>query len=270
MSTSFDTIDEKIAEVEFFLRKMCDPGYNSQEFKWYFSAFLSAARTSTLVLQRFQHDVPGFSKWYAPHQKRLAKNELAKHFLDMRNDHVHGGDYPVGGASIIQKDVKFFFPRENITVESKLNETDIVAASRDYFIELLKVVYDCYMKLGIHFDPQQYYTKENYKDGINKAECEVCGWVCTTLIEEGFTRDGRWRELRSRVGACQINHLFYGYLDKVTPQPIEPEGFEDFAYTYEERGWEHVPAGFSSLKAYRRWFRQNKSIKRSKKVVDGE
>jgi hypothetical protein len=265
MSIPFETVDEKIAEVEFFLQRMSDPGFKMQEFKWYFSAFLAAARTSTLALQRFRNDIPGFNEWYAPHQQRLTASELAKHFLEIRNDHAHGGDYPVSGASIGQGNVVFCFPQTKPSAKSTLNATDIVAASRSYFLELLGIVFDCYLKLGVYIDPQQYFTKENYKGGIEQAECEVHGWVCTSLIEEGFTKNDRWHELRSHVGECQINHLFYGYLGKVTPQPIIPEHYKDFAYTNVERGWHHIPAGFPSLKAYRKWFRQMKSSIGSKR-----
>lgn len=111
---------------------------------------------------------------------------------------------------------------------------------------LLEIVHDCYVHLGIQIDPQQYYSKENYSGTIDDAELEVCRWVCESLIEEGFDEDARWNELRGRVAECKINHLFFGYLGKSTPEPIMPEHYDDFAYTPEERGWLYPPAGFNS------------------------
>ena len=65
----------------------------------------------------------------------------------------------------------------------------------------------------------------------------------------------KWRERerergRSRVGECKINHLFNGYLDKVTPQPILPDRIADFEYTEEERGWVYIPPGFKTIEEY--------------------
>jgi len=85
---------------------------------------------------------------------------------------------------------------------------------------------------------------------IDAAECEVWGWVRTSLIEEGYDEDDRWSELRARVGSCSINNLFYSYLGKVTPQPVEPDHFADFAYTPEDKGWVYAPAGFKSAEEY--------------------
>lgn len=268
--TTFETVDEKIAEAEFFLQRMCASDAFGKEFKWYFSAFLAATRTSTLALQQFRH-LPGFDAWYAPHKQRLAANVLAKHFLQMRNEHIHGGDYPVGGSSSgpMGQPQKFYFPRKSAREAHPLGEQDIVSAARDYFLLLLEIVHDCYVVLGVHIDPQQYYTRQHYPGGdIDAAETEVYGWVSKTLIEEGFNKAGRWHELRSHVGECVINHLFYSYLGKVTPQPKMPPEYYDIEPSPEDRGWIHVPAGFDSLDAYQRWRRaQRSAVARAKKKL---
>lgn len=254
MSLAFDTIDEKIAETEFFLQRMCEAGIGL-EFKFYLSAFLSAARTTTLVLQRFDGAVPGFAAWYAPHQQRLAENSVARAFLQMRNEHIHGGPYPVRGAMTDGKRLEHYFLTKSLKGSPELPH--IVEACTEYFVQLLEVVYDCYVQLGKFFDPQQYYTKENHPSGdIDVAECEVYGWICTSRIEEGYTEDDRWHELRGSVAECTINHLFRAYLDQVTPQPREPDHYADFAFSEEDKGWNHVPAGYNSVEDYRRTFRR--------------
>lgn len=92
---TFDTVDHKVAEVEFFLRRMFRS--NCFEFNCYFSAYLSAARTVTLALQRFYH-IEGMEAWYEERRETLKKNQLARTFMLLRNDHVHGGMYPVSGS----------------------------------------------------------------------------------------------------------------------------------------------------------------------------
>jgi hypothetical protein len=257
MTFTFDIVDDKIAEAEFFLRQMSECGVEV-EFNWYFSAFLSAARTSTLALQRFKDAIPGFDAWYEPHMQRLAANHLAKSFLDMRNDHVHGGPYPVGGSMSQGKTVEHYFQMHDLRRSNIPATPHVVQASTEYFVQLLEIVHDCYLELGLHFDPQQYYTKENFPGGnIDVAECEVCGWICTSLIDEGYSDDDRWNELRGRVAECSINHLFRAYLDKITPQPIVPDHYADFEFSEEDKGWTHVPAGYPSVEDYRRNFRRS-------------
>ncbi len=252
MGNTFDTVDLKAAEAEFFLGKMCGAGARIDEFGFYFSAFLSAARTTTLALQHFSH-VCGFDEWYAPHRAALAASSLAKQFLDLRNSHLHGGEYPVGGGTFQNGKAEYFLKRDGILLFSHSNETDLVSMSRRYLVMLLEIVHDCYVNLGVHVDPQQHYTKEHFATlgkTIEHAEAEILGFVCPPSVAENFSEDDRWHSLRSKLGGCQINHLFYSYLGRVTPQPAEPENFADFEFTPAEKGWLHIPAGFASIEDY--------------------
>ncbi|MEP4094586.1 hypothetical protein [Reichenbachiella sp.] len=243
MVHSFETVDYKVSEVDFFLGKMISANRNWSEFSYYLSAFLSASRSVTLALQHFK-SIPDFNDWYDTHQSKLKSDPLARFMLKKRNDHVHGGPIPIAGAMFYQGKSKYRFEGQ---------EEDVVSCCRNYFIELLKIVYDCYVALGVYFDPQQYYTKEHFAKAdqtIDDAELEIWGWIMTSHVEEGYDEDDRWHELRGRVGECPINHLFKGYLDKVTPQPIEPEHFADFDLSDEEKGWNYIPHGFNSIEEY--------------------
>jgi hypothetical protein len=252
MDQTFDTVDEKIAESEFFLRRMAENGSDRLAFNCFLSAYLSASRTTTLALQQFKH-IPGFEQWYKPHQESLRASPLAKFFLDARNDHVHGGPYPISGGSFYQGEARYYFRRSTETHQQP--DKDVVSSCRSYFVLLLEIVYDCYVKLGVHIDPQQHYTKQHFAAQgrtIDDAEIEVWGWICKSLIEDDFDEDDRWHELRSRVGECTVNHLFFSYLGKPTPQPQEPDHIRDFEYTPEDRGWVYIPAGFESIEDYLR------------------
>lgn len=254
MDNSFDTVDEKLAETEFFLRKMAEAGTDGFAFRCNLSAYLSAARTCTLALQQFKDVVPGFELWYEPHRERLQANPTARFLLEARNKHVHGGRYPMAGARFYKGLAEYRF--EAFEGHEPASE-DVVTACRDHLVLLLEIVYDCYVQLGVHIDPQQYYTKE-HRGSIDAAETEVRGFVCESLIEEGFGEDARWHELRGFVPECKINHLFFSYLGKSTPQPTMPEEYDDFAPTPEDKGWIHSPAGFSSIDGYRRYLTDRK------------
>lgn len=273
MSMTFDTVDEKVAEAEFFLQKMSKANTDMFDFRCYFSAFLAATRTITLSLQQFKDDIPGFDKWYQLHQDNLKGNKLARFFIDTRNAHLHGKNHPVTGGSFYKGNASYRFENKNereliykemtgyageeYSPKLKPNyfvpNEDVFTACIKYFVMLLEIVYDCYVVLGPHIDPQQHYTKENFASigkNIEQAECELFGWICTSLIDDGLTEDDRWHHLRGKVGECMINHLFHAYLGKTTPEPVMPDYYSDFEYTPEEKGWVHIPAGFSTIEEY--------------------
>jgi hypothetical protein len=179
MSNSFSTVDNKVAEAEFFLQKMSKTGTNVFETRCYFSAFLAATRTITLALQQFKKDIPGFDEWYQPHQDKLKTNRLAKYFLEVRNSHLHGNEHPITGGSFFQGKASYRFEDENEReriyeeianyageeYEAKIKNNyyvpnqDVFTACSKYFLILLEIIYDCYVVLGPYIDPQQYYTK---------------------------------------------------------------------------------------------------------------
>ena len=252
MQKTFDTVDMKAAEAEFFLQKMATAGLDVFEVQCYFSAFLSAARTITLALQQFAH-VPGFHLYYAPHRDALKQSGLARFFLDTRNDHLHGGSHPICGGSFSSGKSTYHFADYDQYVGRDVGEDDVLARSREFFVVLLDIVYGCYVELGPYIDPQQHYTKEYFASlgrTIEQAECEIHGWECSTLVDEGYSDDDRWHHLRSDAGHCLINHLFHAYLGKTTPAPKEPEHYRDFAFSDREKGWVHIPAGFSSIEEW--------------------
>lgn len=254
---TFDTVDGKLAEAEFFLQRMAATGMDGFAFRCYLSAFLAAGRTTTLALQHFSH-ISGFEDWYRAQQARLRADRVARFILEARNEHLHGGPYPIAGASF-HGDTSAYFFSESGKLDD-LSDQDIVAVCRNHIITLMEFVLDCYEKIGAEMDPQQYFTRENFaKAGrsIDDAELEVHGWIMQSLIEEGLDEDNRWHELRGHVDECHINHLFYSYLGKATPQPNEPEHYADFEDSPDDRGWVLVPAGFRTREDFLKQYPAN-------------
>lgn len=232
---TFAVVEKKLEETEFFLQHMAG-AVDVRAFEFYLSAYLSAARTATLALQHFNH-IPGFPGWYAIHGQRLRADPVSRYLLTARNEHVHGKPYPVARAVYSGGETQYFFP-ETDKQEAENIIYDIVHTCRHHLCTLLEVVFDCYQKLGVFIDPQQYYTAEHFARsgrGIEEAETEVWGWVMESYVAEGLTESDRWHELRGRVGECTINHLFYSYLGCCTPQPQEPEHYADFSFDVEDR-----------------------------------
>jgi len=79
--------EDKLGEAEFFLKKMklCREGRG--EFRYYLSAFLSATRSVTWVLQKDLRTKHGeqFEKWYKEQELKMASNQTAALVKFLRN-----------------------------------------------------------------------------------------------------------------------------------------------------------------------------------------
>lgn len=216
---SFGLVDDKVKEAEFFLDRLC----RCKDFfaaRCYSVAFASATRSITFALQASLNDLDGFDKWYAKKQIFLKKNRLARFFHEFRRVSQHLGANLVGGGSSKKgKPVFLFVPHPEL---ADVPDTDVVTASRRYYIMLLKIVFECYIVFGPHIDAHQHYTEEHYASlgkTIEDAE-ERLGYP------RGWTDSGndtdlawRWEALRNSVSGCGLQESFYKYLRKRVPVP---------------------------------------------------
>lgn len=217
---SFSLVDAKVAEAEFFLCKIPTCAYDHFAAQCYFSAFVGAVRTVTFSLQSVMKPINGFDAWYAIQQDGLRKNVLAKFFQDFRTVNQHIGENAVrggvGGANM--KTRYFFCPTPDLP---DVPESDAETACTEHFINVLRLIYDCYISFGPHIDPKMHYTAEHCGSlgrTIEDVELELFG-LPPGFAPDGFPEAYRWQYIRDRMGSCEINHLFYKYLGKVTPEP---------------------------------------------------
>ncbi|MEA2870516.1 MAG: hypothetical protein QOH67_492, partial [Hyphomicrobiales bacterium] len=86
MGQPFSTIRpalEKLLEAEYFLGGMLTRHGIELQFK--LNALLSAARSVTYALQKYQSNVPTFEGWYGP-RRAIMKNDTAmRFFIELRN-----------------------------------------------------------------------------------------------------------------------------------------------------------------------------------------
>ena len=83
-----DTL-EKMEEARYFLSCMKSDLINVSHFKFNLSAFLSAARSVTLIIQKELSPVPGFSDWYSRKQNKFETDKLMKFFNKKRVLLIH-------------------------------------------------------------------------------------------------------------------------------------------------------------------------------------
>lgn len=76
---------QKYNEAEYFLGLMKENVEDRQKFKYNFSAFVSAARSITFLLQKEVSKNQGFDEWYCKKQMQMEQDELFKFFKKKRN-----------------------------------------------------------------------------------------------------------------------------------------------------------------------------------------
>ncbi|MBC7108976.1 MAG: hypothetical protein H5T41_09395 [Methanomassiliicoccales archaeon] len=59
----------KLNEAKYFLEQMKEHADSTEEFAYNLSAFLSAARSVTWIMQNEFKNVPGFEEWYSEKQR---------------------------------------------------------------------------------------------------------------------------------------------------------------------------------------------------------
>ncbi|PSR28291.1 MAG: hypothetical protein C7B46_19070 [Sulfobacillus benefaciens] len=176
----FYLVTDKVAETDFFLQKMQN-FVGTSEFGFYFSAFVSAARSITFSLQAVMSHYRDFSAWYRPHQRKLQESHLARFFVDLRNHNQKVGGFPIQyGGTLQDGDIEFqqwFVPTSDF---NEVPQGDVIDLSRGYLCEVLQVIGDCCREFDAYIDPRVIFTPR----GLT-----TLGWSIEDLEESlGFPR----------------------------------------------------------------------------------
>lgn len=229
MARSFGIVEEKLREAEFFLDALGNSSRMSPGARFYFSAFISSARSVTYALQACMSGVPGFSDWYRTAQQALRTDRLAPLFLELRNEAVHVGVNRLNQVGLEhlkqhladQMSASRHMHTLIIPDPERLDATliaDAVQISTTYFSSLARTVFDCYSVFKAIVDPRWYFTGEHFAEMGKTFE--------DALAELGFPRSWAddvplgpdpWRVLRRQQPPCQINDVFLKYLGQEIP-----------------------------------------------------
>ncbi len=93
-SRPVERILDKLAEARFFYARFSPCG-DVEKAQFYFSAFLSAARSVSFTVQAVCKPMPGFDQWYATEQAVLRASAVSKYLLGLRNETQKVGLAPV-------------------------------------------------------------------------------------------------------------------------------------------------------------------------------
>jgi len=236
MAHSFGLVEDKLREAEFFLDRMRKLSRFSIDARYYFSAFVSAARSVTFALQASLSGVDRFDSRYEVVRDQLKTDPLAPFFLEIRNDVIHAGMNPLNQVPLEHLREYLSLQLQQPHIRSHfiiLPDTrgadstvlvDAVKASMQYFTSLVSIVFDCYRRFKSVVDPRWYYTQGNFVAMGKTFEDAV--------VELGFppewascapTEPDGWRALRSQQPRCQINDIFQNYLGRKIADPDDQE-----------------------------------------------
>jgi hypothetical protein len=231
MTQSFGIVEEKLFETEFFLESLRLAKEKRFEARCYFSAFVSAARSVTFVLQATLNGVHGFAEWYENVRNTLKADAFAPYFIDVRNDLVHKGVNPLNAVSLVHlhdylsrqfggdHSHVLVIPSSGTPCGSEI--TDAIGACQGYFASLVAIIFDCYDRFRTVVDPRWYFTLENFtargktlEDAINELGFPP-DWASSCPLEIGDAL----QLLRRQQPCCQLNELFQRYLGRQIPDP---------------------------------------------------
>ena len=173
MAQSFGIVEEKLCEAHFFLEKLASSYRLSADSRFYFSAFVSAARSTTLSLQATMKTVPDFESWYGSVQGEIRTDALMSFFKEIRNDSIHTGRNPLNqvtadhlrehlASQLHHKSRSHVIVMPNLGGQDATVLADAVGESREYFKSVLRIVHDCYGRFRHIVDPQWHFTEENF------------------------------------------------------------------------------------------------------------
>jgi len=168
MSRSFELVRGKLAEAEFFLDRMASCGANVFEFRCYFSAFVSAARSVTFSLQAVMSDVGGFKEWYVKKREQLGEEPLARLFVQMRNEVLKTGDTSIN-AGVMRADadgkaaVRYYFTGLEPEDDRGLAGSDVMTSARSYLALVDKVVEESLQRFAYVLDEDVYFSEEGLR-----------------------------------------------------------------------------------------------------------
>lgn len=226
---SFGLVENKLEEADFFLTALESAGADLFSGKFFFSAFVSAARSVTFAMQASLKDADGFADWYSIQQTKIRGDKLAQFFHECRTDSQHIGINPIEGVSSSDFEGKFllWFGQPEPGRYKYMPNTDVVTACGNYLSTVCALVDQCYIDFGFLIDPDQIYTPNGLRvlgKTIEDIEIEIgfpAGWTDIPWAG-GLKTEHRLEMLRREIPGSTIKPLLVKYLKRELEYPCEP------------------------------------------------
>lgn len=137
--TSLLRVEERLMEAEYFARRMSDLP-DSASLGYELNAFLSAARSVTFLLQKEFSATEGFKAWWGADRAKLANDEAALFFLELRNFSQKEGRVSVVGTRSDDRKWRFMFAGTVEPVPAVLLNRDVADCCLEHLGKLAQAV----------------------------------------------------------------------------------------------------------------------------------
>lgn len=223
---TFDHVDNKVSEADFFIEKMEALDFNWFAMRCYFSAFVSSSRSVTFAMQASMNGVDGFQEWYAKIQVELRENSIARFFHNCRTDDQKIGFNQIVGGIARNGKMIYRFGEPDPGRYEYIPESDVLTTCKIHMTTVCGVVDRAYSDFGLEIDPDQRFTPSGMaKLGLSLEDLEE-----SLGFPRGYT-DIEWagedknllrlEHLRKEIPGSGVKLLLSKYLGRELTYPTE-------------------------------------------------
>lgn len=215
VSRPFQLVEIRIAQANYFLGQLARSTHDPFVFHCHLSAFASACRSVTYVLQAVMSSDARFSSWYAEKQSEIGQSAFARYFNTLRRLDQHVGAMFLGPArrastDLDQGHIVYSFASPEDASQAIPPTDDVLTACHQYYDEVARIVHDCCLEFRIPIGPQLWFTALNYEamgEALSDAMQEVFGNRDADLPELKGEKN-QWLLLRELVWSTDLTHHF--------------------------------------------------------------
>jgi hypothetical protein len=201
----FWLIDGKLKESDFFLERL-RAASDLDAARYYFSAFLSAARSVTFALQKCVSGLAHFDGWYEDRQKELRNHPIATYFKDIRDQVIHQGLNP------LQTEARSVLGLigVNFYLVDGAPERDVVVAGTAYMAILVRISGEAYERFWTSIDLPETLTPEDLAvrgqtiEDIEEEFGLARGWSASLPLDQRLA----WMKVFSRTEMSRLRQRY--------------------------------------------------------------
>lgn len=166
--TSLLRVEERLSEAEYFGRRLFDAP-DSTILGYELNAFLSAARSVTFLVQKEFAAVPGFDAWWKSERARLAADDAARFFLELRNFSQKEGRVSIVGTAGADRKWRYMFAGNAQPVSPDLLKRDVGDCCLEHLAKLAKTV----LRLADDFPYQSCPARALTPEGVEALKLDL-------------------------------------------------------------------------------------------------
>lgn len=162
-------VTNKINEADFFFEKLNLSTKNTtkkDEIEFYLSAFLSAARSFTFVLQKMckkNKEFNGFEDWYEKQKEKFQIYEFSEYFKEFRNIALKEGVAALSGGAIYTNEdgemvSEIYLSHDKSQFKNVKIPESFLEESFNYLLILVSIYWDFLVDFGEATDPWRIHT----------------------------------------------------------------------------------------------------------------